>query len=142
MSVVKKTLTSLVAIMSMSLGALAVAQPAQAGALGCAVTVNVDASEAQIDNCAGNGRGGWYWLYNSGANRVFKAQLYVWTDYDAPPPDNSTGQWAVTVDANESQSGQFGDPGAKIRWIQICEWWWNGYFPPLPAYTCSSYFPV
>ncbi|MEU9413098.1 hypothetical protein AB0E08_46415 [Streptomyces sp. NPDC048281] len=141
MSVVKKTLTLLVTIMSIILGTLTVAQPAQASALGCAVTVAVDATEAQIDNCPGNGGGAWYWLYNSGANRVYKSQLYVWTSYDAPP-DNNTGQWAVSVSANQAQSGQFGDPATKIRWIQICEWWLNGYFPPIPVYTCSSYFPV
>ncbi|MGW2279341.1 hypothetical protein [Streptomyces sp. NPDC001770] len=141
MSVVRKTLTSLVAIMSMSLGGIAVAQPAQASAQGCAVSVSVDASEAQVDNCAGNGAGAWFWLYNSGANRVFSSTLNVWTSYDAPP-NNNTGQVALTVDANQALSGQFGDPANKVRWIQICEWWYNGYFPPIPVYTCSSYFPV
>lgn len=141
MSVVKRMLTSFVAVMSMTLGGIAIAQPAQAGAQGCAVTVTVDASQAQVDNCVGNGRGAWFWLYNSGANRVYSSQLNVWTSYDAPP-NNNTGQVALTVDANQAVSGQFGVEADKVRWMQICEWWYNGYFPPIPVYTCSSYFPV
>lgn len=110
---------------SSDLGASA-AQSRKTAAANCHKgTVYFRKSQFQFDNCAGNGAA-WIWLWTSGDNTRATA--------DVKYASGRVLQWETrgnqAATANEWSLG-------NITSVKICDYYTVGWFPPLPAHTCS-----
>ena len=107
----------------------AMVAPASPAVAGCARTFTFGGAQAQIDNCPGNGRASWGWMYGS--------PDYSWSTVYV----RLTNGVEYTMEAGSGQSSG-GGWDLDVRTIAICNTKFFTWVPPTPIVHCSAHTPV
>ena len=100
-----------------------------ASSAGCARSFSFGGAKAEIDNCPGNGRAGWGWIYGSPS--------YSWSTAYVKLANGQ--QFALSANSHETSTAGWDSP---VRGISLCNHWWVGWAPPVPVWKCSVEVPV
>lgn len=101
------------------------AMAASQATAGCSTTYTYHGTQVQVDTCPGSGAASWAWIYSdpSYSDSTVTLTLANGSDYD------------VSAGSGSSDSQDF---DSRIVSFVICNYWYVGWFPPVPTWQCSA----